>query len=76
MNQSALAHRTCVFHSTLGQERCMSELAMPPVMNQLETLHSHLPEVREHLGTPLLPGTGILFNYHSPSTLTSHNYIE
>lgn len=65
MNQSALSHRTCVFRSRLGQERCMSELAMPPVMNQLETLHSHLPEVHEHLGTPLLPGTSIFFNCHS-----------
>jgi hypothetical protein len=70
MNQSALARRTCVFHSRLGQEHCMSELAMPPVMNQLETLHSPLREVHEHLGTPLLPGTSIFFN-----SLSSRHHI-
>lgn len=65
MNQSALSHRTCVFRSRLGQERCTNELAKRPVMNQLETLHSHLPEVHEHLGTPLLPGTSTFFNCHT-----------
>lgn len=62
MNQFALSHRTCVSHSTLGQEHCVNEPAMPPVMNLLETLHSHLPEVHELLGTPLLPGKSIFFN--------------
>jgi hypothetical protein len=67
MNQSAPSHRICVSRSTLGQEHYMSELIMPPVMNRLETLHNHLPEVHVHLGIPLLPATSIFFNCWSSS---------
>lgn len=74
MNRFALSHRTYVSRSTLGQEHCVSELAMPPVMNLLETLHSHLPEVRELLGTPLLPGTSIFFNCRSSKIFFCHAF--
>jgi hypothetical protein len=61
MNQFALSRKICVSHSTLGQEHCVCELATPPVMILLETLHNHLREVHELLAAPLLPGTSIFF---------------